>query len=137
MIIEGKLIKCRRESKEFRGQRGKEKLYLSLAEVTLDDFQMDILQDAFMDSGRQFTPDWIQDFKGYVNLATEFELPARLPDGKEVTSIESEIENGFNAIGADVRVSVKTKDGAVYPSAIVFDSEGTPINPFSEFDETL
>lgn len=138
MILSGKLIRLKREAKEFKGTKQKEKLHISLAEVNLTDEQKDKLKEAFKDSGKNFTPDWVLDFKGYVNLATEFELPARLPevDGKreEVESIEDAVSKGFNAIGADVRVSINVKTGALYPSAMIFDSEGEPINAFAEFD---
>lgn len=138
MILSGKLIRLKREAKEFKGTKQKEKLHISLAEVNLTEEQMVQLKDVFKDSGKNFTPDWVLDFKGYVNLATEFELPARLPvvDGKrnEVPSIEDAVCDGFNAIGADVRVSINLKTGAVYPSSMVFDSEGEPFYAFSEFD---
>lgn len=137
MIIKGKLIKLKRETKEYNGRKNdKEKLYITLAEVELDNDQMRQLQEAFKDSGKKFTPDWINEFEGYVNLATEFEIPARLfPDSTEVESIEASVKEGYKWMGADCRVSIRLKEGAIYPSAIVFDSEGTAINAFAEFDE--
>ena len=33
MVIKGKLITCKRESKEFKGKVSKEKLYVTLADV--------------------------------------------------------------------------------------------------------
>lgn len=134
MIIKGKLIKCKREVKEFKGRKTEEKLFLTLSEVELKDEQLAELKDAFKDAGKQFTPDFILDFKGYVNLSTKFELPARLVDTTEVTSIEDVITDGYKWLGADVRVSINVKDGAIYPKAIVFDTEGTSINSFEEFD---
>ena len=40
MIIKGKLIVCKRTVKEFKGTTVKEKLYVTLAEVKLDDDKM-------------------------------------------------------------------------------------------------
>ena len=75
MIIKGKLIVCKRTVKEFKGKTVKEKLYVTLAEVKLDNDKMQEIQDAFKESGKKFTPDWVKNFTGYVNLATEFPHP--------------------------------------------------------------
>lgn len=136
MIIKGKLIKCKREIKEFKkGEPSKEKLFITLAEAEISDENMKKLEEAFKDAGKKFTPDWINNFEGYVNVSTQYELPFRNVDKEEFASIEAEISNGLKWLGAEVRLSVNVKEGAVYPSAIVFDSEGSAINAFAEFDE--
>lgn len=135
MVIKGKLITCKRQVKEFKGKESKEKLYVTLAEVTLNDSKKKELQDAFKDAGKNFTPEWVKNFKGYVNLATEFELPCRDLDGADHDSIEDWlVDSKFPYMGAEVKCSLNVKEGAVYPNAIVFLSEGTPYNPFGEFD---
>ena len=138
MIVKGKLITCKREVKIFGGKEQKEKLYITLAEVKLDKKKLEEAAAAFAESGKKFTPDWVKDFKGYVNLATEFPLPARqkLKDefDTETDSIEKLIKAGFPFIGAEVEVSLNIKEGAIYPNALVFRSEGKPFNPFAEFD---
>lgn len=131
IIITGKLIECRRTVKKFNnGHESKEKLFISVAEVELTKEQLKTLEDAFKDSGKKFTPAWVADFDGYVNTSTVYELPAILPTGKQVVSIEDAIEDGFNFLGADVRLSLNVKDGAVYPKAIRFINEGKEVNPF-------
>lgn len=135
MILEGKLIKAKREVKDFDGRKTDEKLFLTLAEVELDDTKMAELKEVFKDSGKKFTPDWILKFEGYVNLATKFELPARLLDGTEVDSVEAAIKEGYKWMSAPCKISINLKDGALYPNAIVFTGEGKGINPFAEFDE--
>ena len=135
MVIKGKLITCKREVKEFKGKVSKEKLYVTLAEVKLSDEKMKEIQAAFQDAGKNFTPAWVKKFEGYVNLATEFELPCKDLEGNEHESVEEYIkESKFPYMGAEVKVSLNVKDGAVYPNSIIFLTEGKPYNPFSEFD---
>ncbi|MBQ1572433.1 MAG: hypothetical protein IIZ78_14995 [Clostridiales bacterium] len=135
MVIKGKLITCKREVKEFKGKVSKEKLYVTLAEVKLSDEKMKEIQAAFQDAGKNFTPAWVKKFEGYVNLATEFELPCKDLEGNEHESVEEYIkESKFPYMGAEVKVSLNVKDGAVYPNSIIFLTEGKPYNPFAEFD---
>ena len=135
MVIKGKLITCKREVKEFKGKVSKEKLYVTLAEVKLSDGKMKEIQAAFQDAGKNFTPAWVKKFEGYVNLATEFELPCKDLEGNEHESVEDYIqESKFPYMGAKVKASLNVKDGAVYPNSILFLTEGKPYNPFAEFD---
>ena len=135
MVIKGKLITCKREVKEFKGKVSKEKLYVTLADVKLSKEKMTEIQDAFKDAGKNFTPAWVKKFEGYVNLATEFELPCKDIAGNEYASVEDFIKNEkFPYMGAKVKASINVKDGAVYPNSLIFLSEGKPYNPFAEFD---
>ena len=135
MVIKGKLITCKRESREFKGKVSKEKLYVTLAEVKLSKEKMAEIQDAFKDAGKNFTPAWVKKFEGYVNLATEFELPCKDLEGNEHESVEDYIkESKFPYMGAEVKASLNVKYGAVYPNSIIFLTEGKPYNPFVEFD---
>ena len=129
------MITCKREQKEFKGKTSKEKLYVTLAEVELSKKKKDELTEAFKDAGKNFTPAWVKKFEGYVNIATEFELPCKDLEGNEHESIEEYIkESKFPYMGAEVKASLNVKDGAVYPNSIIFLSEGKPYNPFAEFD---
>ena len=133
MIIKGKLIKCARSVKEFKGKAQPEKLYITLAEVEKLD---DEINEAFKDSGKTFTPDWVKNFEGFVNLATQYDLPARdLKDKKFDSVLDMIADEDFPWMGADVGVSCNVKKGAIYPKAIKFYSEGTEFDAFSEFDE--
>ena len=135
MVIKGKLITCKRTEKEFKGKTMKEKLYVTLAEVSLSDKKLKELEDAFKEAGKKFTPDWVKNFSGYVNLATEFELPCKDLDGERHDSIETYLrESKFPYLGAEVKASLNVKEGAVYPNSIIFLSEGKPYDPFAEFD---
>ena len=135
MIIKGKLIVCKRTIKEFKGKEQKEKLYIALAEVKLSDEKLTELKEAFKDAGNKFTPSWLKKFDGYVNLATEFELPCIDLDGDKHDSVEDFIKNEkFPWISAECKVSVNIKDGALYPNSIKFLSEGKQFDAFAEFD---
>ena len=136
MIIKGKLIACKREVKEFdKKRKSEEKLFITLADAVISDDQMKELQNAFKDSGAKFTPEWVKNFEGYVNLSTKFELPCRDIEKNEYNSIESAIAGGLKWMGADVKCSINIKEGALYPNAILFLSEGSAFNAFAEFDE--
>lgn len=135
MVIKGKLITCKRQVKEFNGKSQKEMLYITLAEVNLSKDKLQELADAFKEAGKKFTPDWVKNFKGYVNLKTEFDLPCKDLEGKEHGSIEDWLtDEKFPWMGAEVKTSINLKEGAVYPKSLMFISEGQPYDPFSEFD---
>lgn len=134
MIVKGKLITCKREVKEFKGRKADEALYITLAEVELSKDQKKELENAYKDAGPKFTPDWVKEFEGYVNVKTQYDLPCRDLDGEDHDSIESFIKN-FAWMGADVQLSLNIKEGAVYPNALIFKSVGKAFNPFAEFDK--
>lgn len=132
MIIRGKLIKCKRECKEFDKGGKKDGLFITLAEVKLTDEQMEELNECFKESGKKFTPSWLTDFEGYVNLFTKYELPTKF--GKITKDVESMVEDGdLDWLGADVKVSIKTKEGAIYPTSMVVVANGEKPDPFKEF----
>ena len=134
MVIKGKLITCKRMVKEFKGKEVKEKLYITLAEVELSKKARAELDEAFKDAGKNFTPGWLKNFEGYVNLSTEYDLPCKDLDGEIHDSIEVFVKS-FPYMGAEVKVSLNVKEGAVYPNSVLFLTEGKPFNPFAEFDD--
>lgn len=144
MIIKGKLITCKKEVKEFEKRQTEEKLWITLAEATLSDEQKEELNEAFKDAGKKFTPEWVKNFNGYVNVSTQFDLAYRLSKSlaeklsdfdEEGQSVLDLIKVGFPYMGAEVKLSLKVQEGAVYPNAIKFLTEGNAFNPFAEFDD--
>ena len=133
MIVKGKLITCKREVKKFNGKEQKEKLYVTLAEVELDKKKLEKLTAAFTDAGKKFTPEWVKNFQGYVNLATEFELPYMDIDGNKYTSIELDLGT-LRWMGAEVEACINIKEGAIYPVSLKFVGEGKAFDPFAEFE---
>lgn len=145
MLIRGKLITCKKEVKEFEKRQTEEKLWITLAEATLDEEQKAELNEAFKDAGKKFTPEWIKNFTGYVNTSTQFDLAYRLGKNipaelkakfpEEGANVLQLIKDGFPYMGAEVKLSLKVQEGAVYPNAIKFLTEGNAFNPFAEFDD--
>ena len=54
--------------------------------------------------------------------------------GKKYDSLEDAVDDGLPYMGAKVRMALNVKQGAVYPKAIVFLTEGEPYNPFNDFE---
>ncbi len=145
MVVKGKLITCKREVKEFGKRQSEEKLWITLAEAEITPEQVKELEEAFKDAGKNFTPAWVKKFEGYVNVSTQYDLAYVL--GKAVRestndeydekgdSVLALIKAGFPYIGADVKLSLNVKEGAVYPVAVKFLSEGKPFNPYAEFED--
>ena len=144
MVVKGKLITCKREVKNFGKRETEEKLWITLADAELTKEQQAELEAAFKDAGKSFTPAWVKKFEGYINVSTQYDLPYILgkalkeayPDVEEKgDSILKLIQGGFPYLGADVKLSLNVKEGAVYPLSIKILSEGKPFNPYSEFDD--
>lgn len=144
MVVKGKLITCKREVKNFGKRETEEKLWITLADAELDNDQKAELAIAFKDAGKNFTPAWVKKFEGYINVSTQYDLPYLL--GKKLAASHSDfdeqgdsiialIKAGFPYLGADVKLSLNVKEGAVYPLSIKILSEGKPFNPYSEFDD--
>lgn len=134
VIITGELIKARRESKEFKGRKQPEKFHLSLANVILTEEQKAMIKEAFANAGDNFTPTWVKEMNGYVNLGTTYDIPVKHVDGYVDNSLEKAIENGFAFMHAKVKVSLSVKEGAIYPKAMVVLEEGESYNAFADFD---
>ena len=144
MVVKGKLITCKREVKEFGKRQSEEKLWITLAEAVIDPEQQKELEEAFKDAGKNFTPAWVKKFEGYVNVSTQYDLAYILGKAVKEAHPETEekgdsilklIKDGFPYIGADVKLSLNVKEGAVYPVAVKFLSEGKPFNPYAEFED--
>lgn len=133
VVIEGKLIKARREEKEFRGMKVN-KFFITTAETQISDEDMKTCVDAFKNKGADFTPAWLKEFEGFVNVATkEFPVPAMTLDGRK-SDLESLVADGYAFMGATVKLSLLVKDGAIYPKAIKFISEGSEYDPFADME---
>lgn len=143
MIIKGKLGYCKREKKTFEGRDVKEKLYISLKEVdSITKDQWEQIKAIYAEVGKKFTPEWVKNFKGYVNLSSQYSVPVRQTVNDnfdtEYKSIEDLIDGGFPWYGAEVKVSINLKNddknNAIYPNSIIILTEGTEFNAFAEFD---
>lgn len=132
VVFKGKLIKANRVAKTFEGKKQKEKTHISLAEVAISDDTMKILKEAFKKSGKKFTPKWINEFEGFVNVSTIYDIPTKnLVEGTthlDILDVEMPTHN------SEVTMSVVVKEGALYPKAIKIYTEGEEYDAFSDLD---
>ena len=85
---------------------------------------------AFDECGNKYTPSWLKDADGYMNLKSNFDIPVKDSRGKKITFddwIESE-----TTTGALVVVKIRQKEGAIYPMAIKILQDGENVDPFED-----
>lgn len=132
LVIKGKLTKAREEAKTFKGKKGEPKTYITIADADNIDDIIKECKSAYASSGDKFTPAWIKNYEGYINLSTIFDVPTK--DGNEVLAdIKLYVDNNVDWYNSIVSLKVILKDGAIYPSAIKVLEHGEEINPF-DFD---
>lgn len=136
ITVKGKLIKAVKQSKTFNGVKGKEKTYLSLAEVELSDKQKEVFKNAYKECGKKYTPSWITDFNHFVNVSTIYEVPTKNKvNGKEYNDI-LEVADDMPTHGSLVAMLLNIKTGAIYPKAIVIYTEGEEYDAFKDIEDT-
>lgn len=135
IIVTGRVCEFRRTVKKFNnGKESENKLFVSLKGVELNDKKLEVIKEAFAEASKKFIPQWVKDFKGYINVSTQFELPCRY-NGKEYKSTEDFIaDENFIINNALVRLSLNVKDSAIYPNALDIITEGEEIDKFADFD---
>lgn len=135
VTVTGTICECRRTSKTFKGKSNGEYFYLSLKDVEYsNEDDKAIIKDAFKESGKKFTPSWVEDIeKGFVNTKTKFDLPVRY-NGTDYKSIEDLIadEEDFEPMGASVKLGLNVKNGAIYPTAVIVLANGEAFDPFED-----
>ena len=83
---------------------------------------------AFDDCGSKFTPTWLKDAEGYMNLKSKFDIPVKDVKGRKI-SIDDWIKSE-TATGSRVKVKIRQKEGAIYPVAISILEDGAAVDPF-------
>ena len=135
ITVKGKLIKAVEQAKTFNGVKGKEKTYLSLAEVELSDKQKEVFKNAYKECGKKYTPSWITDFNHFVNVSTIYEVPTKNKvNGKGYADI-LEVAEDMPIHGSLVSMSLNVKNGAIYPKAIVIYTESEEYDPFKDIED--
>jgi len=84
---------------------------------------------AYNDCGPKYTPKWLKDANGYINLDSSFDIPVMI-DGNEI-SFDDWLELK-TIIGSEVKVKIRQKDGKVYPVCIKVLKEGEKIDHFAD-----
>lgn len=135
--VKGQLIKAQRMAKSFKGTAGKEKTHITIANAQISDEDMQTLKDAFKESGKKFTPAWVNEFEGYVNVSTVFALPCKsfVTGNTYEDIIDDLVQNGEPIYNANAVLTLTVKNGAVYPKSIALYSEGEPYDMWKEYTD--
>lgn len=126
LIIEGVIVSARYGATKF-DDTNKYRLAIKSDNIPYDDIH------AYDNVGTKLTPSWFKNQDGYMNLSSIYAIPLMDVKGKKIT-FEDWIndENDYNVLGSLVRISVKQKDGAIYPEAIKVLEEGEERDPFTD-----
>lgn len=123
VIVEGVIVSARYGSTKF-DDRNKYRFSLKSDSIPYDDIV------AYEGVGTKMTPAWFINQDGYINLASIYSIPVLNSEG-----IKTETDAWFNTdnvIGSKVRVSIRQKEGAVYPVAIKVLEDGEERDPFKD-----
>lgn len=85
---------------------------------------------AYNDCGPKFTPAWMKDAEGYINLASKYDIPVKDIDGNKL-SFDDWLEAGMYR-GAIVKAKIRQTEGAVYPVCLVVVEDGEEFDPFED-----
>ena len=123
VIVEGVIVSARYGSTKF-DDRNKYRFSIKSDNIPYDEIV------AYEGVGRKMTPAWFINQDGYINLASIYSIPVLNSEG-----IKTETDAWFNTdnvIGSKVRVSIRQKEGAVYPVAIKVLEDGEERDPFKD-----
>ena len=122
--IEGRLVSARYGATKFDENHNKYRIAIESDNIPYDEIH------AFDKSGDRLTPVWFKERNGYINLSSIYDIPVMNSYGKRI-SFDDWLETE-TIIGSIVRVSVKQKEGALYPEAIKVIEDGEIRDPFSD-----
>ena len=102
--------------------------------IQADDMPYDHIQ-AFDGSPSRFVPSWFKEAKGFMNLASDYNIPGKF-NGDEIDFQEwTTGGEDLTAPNSIVCVKIRQKQGAVYPVALVIREDGHTENVWEGFDE--
>ena len=82
-----------------------------------------------IDEKDRFCPSWLKKAdETHVNVHSIFDIPIQNEKGFTMDMLDL-----FE--GAEVSMIINVKEGAIYPAVIKVHKNGTPSNPFADFDE--
>ena len=122
IIVEGTIVSARFGSTKF-DDNNKYRIAIESDSIDYDSIH------AYDNVGSKLTPSWFKDKTGYINLSSIFDIPIQDVNGKRI-DFEEWIGEDYNALGSKVKVSIKQKEGALYPIAIKVIEEGEERDPF-------
>lgn len=122
IIVEGTIVSARFGSTKF-DDNNKYRIAIESDSIDYDSIH------AYDNVGSKLTPTWFKDKTGYINLSSIYDIPIQDVSGKRI-DFEEWIGEDYNALGSKVKVSIKQKEGALYPIAIKVIEEGEERDPF-------
>ena len=124
IIVEGTIVCARFGSTKF-DDNNKYRIAIESDSIDYDSIH------AYDNVGSKLTPTWFKDKTGYINLSSIYDIPIQDVSGKRIDFEEwIDSEENHNALGSKVKVSIKQKEGALYPIAIKVIEEGEERDPF-------
>ena len=121
IIIEGTIVSARFGANKF-DDTNKYRISIKSDSIPYDEIH------AYDEVGPKMTPSWYKNRDGYINLSSIYDIPIKDARGN---TIDFEKWTGeYNFLGSLVRVSIKQKDGAIYPQAIRILEDGEERDPF-------
>ena len=127
--IKGTLVRFRFE-KGYRGM-GKEKwnICVNMEKPVSPERKTEILSILGIDEKDRFCPSWLKkEGETHVNVHSIFDIPIQNEKGFIMDMLDL-----FE--GAVVSMIINVKEGAIYPAVIKVHKNGTPSNPFADFDD--
>ena len=122
LVIKGVVVSAKYGATKF-DDKNKYRLSVYSEDMPYDDIK------AFDTVGEKMTPSWYKEQEGYINLSSIFDVPVMDIEGNRI-DFDAWLETG-KAIKSKVKVSVRQKEGALYPIAIKVIEEGEEFDPFA------
>ena len=123
LIIEGVVVSARYGATKF-DDNNKYRLAIKSDTINYDEIH------AYDNVGTKLTPSWLKNRDGYINLSSIYSIPVMNALGKQIDFDDWLAE--YNVLGSKIKVSIKQKDGAIYPEAIKVLEDGEERDPFAD-----
>ena len=123
LIVEGVVVSARYGATKF-DDNNKYRVAIKSDSINYDEVH------AYDNVGTKLTPSWLKNRDGYINLSSIYSIPVMNTLGKQIDFDDWLAE--YNVLGSKIRVSIKQKDGAIYPEAIKVLEDGEERDPFAD-----
>lgn len=123
LIVEGVVVSARYGATKF-DDNNKYRVAIKSDSINYDEIH------AYDNVGTKLTPSWLKNRDGYINLSSIYSIPVMDARGKQIDFDDWLAE--YNVLGSKIKVSIKQKDGAIYPEAIKVLEDGEERDPFAD-----
>ena len=83
---------------------------------------------AYTNSPKKYVPTWYKAREGNIILKSRYDIPVKNTDGDTV-KFSDWLDDGLIS-GAEVKIKIKQKEGAIYPVALVIEKDGEEMDYF-------